>query len=1078
VLDGQFRVDRVVGEGGFSVVYQGHHQGLNEPIAIKCLKLPVSLGSSLVDSFIQRFRDESRILYRLSQGNLHIVRSIAAGTTQAPMTGALVPFMVLDWLEGRSLQADFTMRRAAGKTGRSLEEITALFGTAAEALGFAHMQGVVHRDLNAGNLFLTVTQQGETLKVMDFGVAKVMQDSALQLGPRAQTVGQMRIFAPAYGAPEQFDERLGAVGAASDVYALALIMLEAMRDRPVNEADNLGVFAHLALDPQRRPTPRALGIEVPDAVESAFVRATMLDTHARWQTARDFWAAFASGANGMSGARASNERNESASAYGKTVLASRESQPPADATAQYADLTTMPFRVPARTPEQIPAARPAAPPQAPTQAMERSAVKEQAPTRPLDTPTPAVKTTSSRATSQVSRLADSTVNPSQMVTLVPGLSPEPRKLAPPAGSASLAASASASRPNEARGPGTKPSNVNDAQTVVQAPMSTRPTVRVATPPPGAVAPLAPTAPTLTSSQIKSSVASSSSPLTSEPPTPVVGTRKAARQRSRSAADAEEHFIDLDDFDDLLEEDEVTRVHVPEPDVLRKLSDSDQRTARETPPPEEVETPPMIAVDTQTAEAAGVNATYVGWPPPPPPLLIPEADRHEPRESPQQASRRFGNTLALTPVPVGASPQQAPGAQQTPGAPPVRAFSQTVAMPTAGQPAYAPSAPNAMAYQPSPNAPNAMAAPPPHPSEPPPPSTSYPPQYAGSPLQDPRFVPTQSGPMQGQAFGPPPYSMHSVSQDPSAGSWQQNASDAGSLYPPLPAASPAKKSPRLLLVGIIVGLLAVVGLAAIGFVVVTRNDQSNGEPTTSASVAAADTTAGNEAPAPPEPAPAASEAPNAPNATAAPAPTEPAPGASEAPNAPNATAAPAPTEPAPGASEALNAPNATAALAPEPAPAASEPQTATPTTPEEPATPGPAPSEPAPAASPRAKHPAAAPHAAPAGWAKATPQKSTSQPAPPVPVPTNPNAFNEANARARLATANGVLIACKQPGGVTGPGSAAVTFGPDGTVTAISVDSPYAGTKEGECAAGQFRRVRVNAFEGSPQTVVHSFEVPK
>ena len=95
VLDGQFRVDKLVGEGGFSAVYRGHHQGLNEPIAIKCLKLPAALGTTLVDTFVQRFRDESRILYRLSQGNLNVVRSIAAGTTQAPATGALVPYMVL-----------------------------------------------------------------------------------------------------------------------------------------------------------------------------------------------------------------------------------------------------------------------------------------------------------------------------------------------------------------------------------------------------------------------------------------------------------------------------------------------------------------------------------------------------------------------------------------------------------------------------------------------------------------------------------------------------------------------------------------------------------------------------------------------------------------------------------------------------------------------------------------------------------------------------------------------------------------------------------------------------------------------
>ncbi|HEY2512562.1 MAG TPA: protein kinase, partial [Polyangiaceae bacterium] len=91
VLDGQFRVDKFVGEGGFSYVYRGHHAGLDEPIAVKCLKLPPALGSALVESFIRRFRDESKIHYRLSQGSLAIARSIASGTTMSSSTSALIP---------------------------------------------------------------------------------------------------------------------------------------------------------------------------------------------------------------------------------------------------------------------------------------------------------------------------------------------------------------------------------------------------------------------------------------------------------------------------------------------------------------------------------------------------------------------------------------------------------------------------------------------------------------------------------------------------------------------------------------------------------------------------------------------------------------------------------------------------------------------------------------------------------------------------------------------------------------------------------------------------------------------------
>jgi serine/threonine protein kinase len=292
VLEGQYKVEQLVGEGGFSAVYRGLSLGLNEPVAVKCLKLPAALGTSLVDTFVQRFRDESRILYRLSQGNLHIVRSITAGTTQAPATGTLVPYMVLEWLEGMSLANDFANRKMQNARGRSLEEIVALFENAADALQFAHGQGVVHRDLNPGNIFLLKTPQGVRTKVLDFGVAKIMHDSTLGLGPRAQTMGAIRIFAPAYGAPEQFDDAIGPIGAWSDVYAFTLIMLEALSDKSVNDGTNLGEFLAMAVDPQRRPTPKSHGITVPDPVNAVLERGTRLDPRERFQTVGEMWRNF------------------------------------------------------------------------------------------------------------------------------------------------------------------------------------------------------------------------------------------------------------------------------------------------------------------------------------------------------------------------------------------------------------------------------------------------------------------------------------------------------------------------------------------------------------------------------------------------------------------------------------------------------------------------------------------------------------------------------------------------------------------------------------------------------------------
>jgi serine/threonine protein kinase len=289
VLDGQFRVDRYVGEGGFSSVYHGTHVGLSEPIAIKCLKLPPALGSALVESFIRRFRDESRLHYRLSQGNLHIVRSMASGTTIAPATSALVPYTVLEWLEGKSLDQEFTDRRAAGAKGRPLAEVVHLLDSAVDAIAYAHAQGVVHRDLNPGNFFLAKTPLGIKLKVLDFGVAKVMADSALALGPSAKTVGNVRIFAPAYGAPEQFDERVGVIGPWTDVYTLALVALEALVDRTIMEGEHVGQFAAKALDPVNRPTPQGVGALTGPAVEKVFARALAVNPTERPRDAGEWW---------------------------------------------------------------------------------------------------------------------------------------------------------------------------------------------------------------------------------------------------------------------------------------------------------------------------------------------------------------------------------------------------------------------------------------------------------------------------------------------------------------------------------------------------------------------------------------------------------------------------------------------------------------------------------------------------------------------------------------------------------------------------------------------------------------------
>jgi serine/threonine protein kinase len=288
VIDGQFRVDQWVGEGGFSSVYKGFHLGLQEPIAIKCLKLPQSLGRDVIEQFQNRFRDESRIAYRLSQGNLHIVRSITSGTTTSP-AGQVIPYMVLEWLDGLTLSQDLKKRRDAGMKGRPIEEVIQMFAPASEALAYAHAHGVVHRDIKPGNLFLAQTREGFRLKVLDFGMAKILSDGNLGIAPMAVSTAGIVVFSAPYAAPEQFDPKVGSIGTWTDVYSLALVLLEALTDKRVRNADSIAECLMAAVDPAQIPTPKRIGLNVSSALDEVFARALAVNPRERAQDVGEFW---------------------------------------------------------------------------------------------------------------------------------------------------------------------------------------------------------------------------------------------------------------------------------------------------------------------------------------------------------------------------------------------------------------------------------------------------------------------------------------------------------------------------------------------------------------------------------------------------------------------------------------------------------------------------------------------------------------------------------------------------------------------------------------------------------------------
>jgi serine/threonine protein kinase len=290
-IEGRYRVDAVIGEGGFGVVYRGFHQRFEHPVAIKCLKIPQHFTNEAKEVFFQRFREEGKILLKLADAP-GVPRVYDYGVISAQ--AGQVPYLVIDWLNGKTLEDMLGARRHAQMTGLGGTETLALLLPAVDALAIAHQNHIAHRDIKPANLFLTQTTRGPTLKVLDFGIAKAMQEGETVTQSKTQTSTSFRAFTPNYAAPEQFaPKRYGASGPWTDVHALGLLLVELLTDKPANRGEDFVECLESATSEQR-PSPQGRGARVSDELEQVILKAVARSPEARFPDAGAFAAALRS----------------------------------------------------------------------------------------------------------------------------------------------------------------------------------------------------------------------------------------------------------------------------------------------------------------------------------------------------------------------------------------------------------------------------------------------------------------------------------------------------------------------------------------------------------------------------------------------------------------------------------------------------------------------------------------------------------------------------------------------------------------------------------------------------------------
>ena len=272
ILDGKYRIVRLVGEGGMGAVYEGENTRIKRKVAIKVLHANVAEKKDVV----QRFEREAQAAGRI--GSEHIVEVLDLGNLPSGER-----FMVMEFLEGEDLTA-----RIKGRKRLTPTQSVPLLHQVLEGLAAAHDAGIIHRDLKPDNIFILKNKAGRAdfVKILDFGVSKF---SALDADMSMTKTGAV-MGTPYYMSPEQ--AKGGKIDQRSDLYAIGVVLYQAVTGRvPFNASSFNELLFKIALE-----QPEPIETIVPDCPPSfvAIVNKAMArEADQRYQSAREFQQALA-----------------------------------------------------------------------------------------------------------------------------------------------------------------------------------------------------------------------------------------------------------------------------------------------------------------------------------------------------------------------------------------------------------------------------------------------------------------------------------------------------------------------------------------------------------------------------------------------------------------------------------------------------------------------------------------------------------------------------------------------------------------------------------------------------------------
>jgi|GEM_PF-734295 len=254
VLADKYRLDRTIGAGSFGAVFEGVHLTLQRPVAVKVLQSNFEMGKEA----LARFQQEGVSACRVRHPN-------AVEVLDFGVTPNGVAFLVMELLEGQPLSNEMLLEGPMEPL-RCVEILLPV----CEALAEAHSVGIIHRDIKPANIFLHRNRRGEVVKVLDFGIAKLLNDSVVE---QSTTLDGSLLGTPAYMAPERvkgddYDGR-------TDVYSLGVMLYQMLSGQlPFGDDSGVSPVAMAMKQVQEEPLPiRALRPDLPLTLEAVLEQA-------------------------------------------------------------------------------------------------------------------------------------------------------------------------------------------------------------------------------------------------------------------------------------------------------------------------------------------------------------------------------------------------------------------------------------------------------------------------------------------------------------------------------------------------------------------------------------------------------------------------------------------------------------------------------------------------------------------------------------------------------------------------------------------------------------------------------------